>query len=325
MIRFAVVGLGMGRSRARMIAQTVGAELVAVVDLDEDLARAVGEELGCSWTTDLGEALGRADVDVVMVMTPSGLHAEIGVQAAGADKHVIVTKPMDVSTAACDRLIEACDSANVMLAVDYQSRYIDGNYRIAEALHRGWLGSIILGEARFKLFRGSEYFESGTGWRGSWEMDGGGSLANQGAHLLDMLLWFMGDVVSVYAEIAVMKHDIESEDLCLAILNFSSGAKGTLVGTTTFPANAYWSFEVHGTDGGILVDDVLNGQYRVFGDDLEERMMSVENPTHSVIEDVISHLENGTQLRVGAAQGRRTVTLLEAIYTSARNGRPVEL
>ncbi|MDP7632951.1 MAG: Gfo/Idh/MocA family oxidoreductase [Candidatus Latescibacteria bacterium] len=327
MIRFAVVGLGVGRNRARMIVDTDGAELTAVVDLDEELAKTVGDELGCEWTTKLEDVLGRADVDTVVVTTPSGLHADIGVQVADAGKHVIVTKPMDVSTSACDRLIDACDSASVMLAVDYQSRYVDGNCRIAEAISRGWLGDLILGEARFKLFRGAEYFASGSGWRGSWAMDGGGSLANQGAHLLDMLLWYMGDVDSVYAETAVMNHDIETEDLGMAILNFTSGAKGGLVGTTTFPQEAYWSFEVHGTQGGILIDEMLNGKYRVFGSALEERMAGEEegSPVHSIIEDVVSHLENGTELRVDGVEGRRSVALLEAIYCSARDGRSVKM
>lgn len=329
MIRFAIVGLGMGRSRAQMITEAEGAELTAVVDLNEELASTVGEELGCSWSTDLEDVLGRADVDAVMVMTPSGLHADIGVQAAGAGKHVIVTKPMDVSTSACDRLIQACDSGHVMLAVDYQSRYVEGNCRIAEAIGQGWLGDLILGEARFKLFRGAEYFESGTGWRGSWALDGGGSLANQGAHLLDMLLWYMGDVVSVYAETAVMNHDIESEDLGMAILNFANGAKGGLVGTTTFPQNAYWSFEVHGTKGGILVDEMLKGEYRLFGSELESQMSRGEgaekSSVRSVIEDAVSHLENGTQLRVDGTQARRSVALLEAIYSSARNRQPVDV
>jgi len=325
MIRFAIVGLGMGRNRARLIAETEGAELVAVADLNEELARQVSEEMNCAWTTKLEEVLGRGDVNVVMVMTPSGLHAEIGVQVARAGKHVVTTKPMDVSTDACDRLLAACDEAGVMLAVDYQSRYVDDNYRIAEALRRGWLGNLILGEARFKLFRGPEYFKSGTGWRGTWAMDGGGSLANQGAHLMDMLLWYMGDPVRVYAETAVMKHDIETEDLGLAIINFASGAKGTVLGTTTFPDTAYWSFEVHGTDGGIIVDQVLEGKYRVFGDGLEEKLKSLENSTHSIVEDVIAHLDNGTELRVDGREGRRTVALLEAIYASARNGQAIEL
>ena len=112
MTGFAVVGLGMGRNRAKQVVETEGAELRVVVDLNEELARAVGTEMGCDFCTDLNDALGRGDVDVVFVMTPSGLHAKIGLEAIKSGKHVVTTKPMDVSTAACDELIDAADEAD---------------------------------------------------------------------------------------------------------------------------------------------------------------------------------------------------------------------
>ena len=270
MVNFAVVGLGMGSNRARMIKDTDGAELKCVVDFQAGLAKKTGEELGTDSTTNIDDVLGRDDIDCVMVMTPSGTHAEVGMRAAKAGKHVITTKPMDVSTEACDQLVAACDEAGVKLAVDYQSRYVDNNYRVAEALRRGWLGRPILGEVRFKWFRSDDYFEHNGGWRGTWNMDGGGSLANQGAHLLDVISWFMGDFESVYGEMAIMNHDIETEDVGLAIVRFKNGAKGVIVGTTTFPTNVYFSAEVHGTVGGILIEDVLSGNMRVFGEGLEE-------------------------------------------------------
>ncbi len=323
MVNFAVVGLGMGSNRARMIKSTDGAELKCVVDLQANLAKKMGEELGTEWTTDLDDALGRGDIDGVMVMTPSGTHAEIGIRAAKAGKHVITTKPMDVSTEACDRLIAACDEAGVKLAVDYQSRYVDSNYRVAEALKRGWLGEPILGEVRFKWFRSDEYFEHNGGWRGTWKMDGGGSLANQGAHLLDVISWFMGDFESVYGEMGIMNHDIETEDIGLAIVRFKNGARGVIVGTTTFPANVYFSAEVHGTGGGVLIEDVLGGDMRVFGEGLEERLQQINNPIHNIIEDVVCAVEEGGDVRVDGREGRRTVALLEKIYQSARTGKTV--
>ena len=324
MIGFAVVGLGMGRNRARQVAETEGAELHVVVDLNEDLARQVGEEMGCAWCIALEDALGRGDVDVVLVMTPSGLHASIGVEALNAGKHVITTKPMDVSTKACDELIAAADAGGLLLGVDYQSRYVDNNYRVAEALKQGLLGKPILGEVRFKWFRSQEYFEHGGGWRGTWAMDGGGSLANQGSHLIDLLLWFMGVPKTVYGETAIMNHDIETEDIGQAILNFESGAKGGILGTTTFPASPYFSAEVHGSEGGVLLDAVLSGEMRVFGDGLEEKLLAMDNPLTNVVEDVVSALENGTALRVDGREGRRTVALLENIYRSARGGKMVD-
>ena len=324
MTGFAVVGLGMGRNRAKQVLETAGAELRLVVDLNEDLAREVGGEMGCDFCTDLGEALGRADVDVIVVMTPSGLHAKIGVEAIQAGKHVITTKPMDVSTKACDELINAADAAGVLVGVDYQSRYVDNNYRVAEGLKLGMLGKPILGEVRFKWFRSQDYFEHGNGWRGTWAMDGGGSLANQGSHLIDLLLWFMGVPTTVYGETAIMNHDIETEDVGQAIVNFSSGAKGGILGTTTFPASPYFSAEAHGSEGGVLLDAVLSGEMRVFGEGLEEKLQSIENPIANVVEDMVSALQNGTQLRVDGREGRRTVALLENIYRSAREGKKLD-
>ena len=180
MVGFAVVGLGMGRGRAKLITQTEGARLSCVCDLRDELAREVGEELSCDWTSSLDDALARDDVDAVLVMTPSGLHAKIGVQVAHAGKHVITTKPMDVSTAACDELIEAAASTGVLLGIDYQSRYVDTNFRVASALQQGLFGRPLLGEVRFKWFRSDEYFQHGGGWRGTWAMDGGGGTGQPG-------------------------------------------------------------------------------------------------------------------------------------------------
>ncbi len=318
-----MVGLGMGRNRARMIKETAGAELKVVVDLNAALATEVAEELGCDWSSNLDDALGRPDVDVVMIVTPSGTHADLGVKVVEAGKHLIVTKPMDVSVEACDRLIAAGERAGVKIGVDYQSRYVDENVRVASALKDGCLGKPILGEVRFKWFRSADYFAHGGGWRGTWRMDGGGSLANQGAHLVDILLWFMGDPKRVYGETAIMNHDIETEDIGLAIVNFTSGAKGTVMGTTTFPTDAYFSAEVHGTGGAILIDDVLTGKMQIIGDGLEQHLNGYENRLQNVIEDMVEALETDGEMRVNGREGRRTVALLEAIYASARTGETV--
>ncbi len=325
MVGFAVVGLGMGKSRARLIQETKGAELAVVIDTNQALAASAGSQLGVDWAPNLEEALGRSDVDVVMVMTPSGLHADLGCIAAAAGKHVITTKPMDVSTSQCDRLIAAADSAGVKLAVDYQSRYVDTNYRVARALELGYFGMPLLGEVRFKWFRSQEYFDSGDGWRGTWAMDGGGSLANQGSHLIDLLLWFMGEPERLYAETSILAHDIETEDLGMAIINFRSGAKGAVVGTTTFPGhNAYFSAEVHGTEGGVLIEEALDGTCRIIGEGLEEKLNAIENPFENAIADMVYCLERDSTPRIDGREGRRTVALLEDIYRSSREGARVD-
>lgn len=322
-VRFAVVGLGMGRNRSRMVKATKGVELSLVVDMDEERARSVGEELDVPWALSLEDALCRDDIEVVFVLTPSGTHADIGIEIAKSGKHVITTKPMDVSVEACTRLIRACEEAGVHLLVDFQSRYVQGNIAVQRAMAEGWLGKPILGEFRFKWYRSQEYYDDRGGWRGTWSMDGGGSLANQGVHGLDLLTWVMGPVTSVYARTYIANHDIETEDLGLVMLDFTSGARGAITTTTTFPGVAgdgpYYSLEVHGTDGGVLLDDCLAGTGRYFvQEDIRERLQAVPNPVTSIVEDAVNVIRHGAKPAVDGREGRSTVALLEAIYRSAR-------
>jgi len=324
-VSIAVVGLGMGHNRARMVASTPGTRLAMVVDIDEERARRVGEELNVPWVLSVDEALAHEDIECFFVMTPSGTHADVGIQAAKAGRHVITTKPMDVSVAACDRLIEACEKAGVHLLVDFQSRYVDGNVRLQHAVAHGWLGRPLFAEFRFKWWRSQGYYDERGGWRGTWKLDGGGSLANQGVHGLDLLLWVMGDATEVYAETAVLDHRIETEDIGLVILNFADGAKGAVTATTTFPeASPYYSFEVHGTKGGFLLDDLLGGRGRPFlPEGVKAKMEAVPSPVKSIAEDAVRVIRQGERPAIDGREGRRTVALLEAIYRSAREGRRV--
>jgi UDP-N-acetyl-2-amino-2-deoxyglucuronate dehydrogenase len=333
-VKFAVVGLGMGRNRSRMTTETEGAELAMVVDLDEERARAVGEELGVPWALDIEEALSRDDIECIFVMTPSGTHVDVALQAVAANKNVITTKPMDVSTSACDRLIDACDKQGVHLLVDFQSRYVDGNLATQRAVQEGWLGRPMLGEFRFKWYRSQAYYDDRGGWRGTWDMDGGGSLANQGIHGLDLLMWVMGDIKAVYAEIAVLNHDIETEDTGVVIFDFANGSKGAVTSTTTFPCEeeyeagggAYYSFEVHGDKGGIFLHDALGGTGEfMVAEDVKKKIEAVVCPRKNIIDDAVHVIRHGAAPVVDGREGRKSVALLEAIYQSAREGRKVAL
>jgi predicted dehydrogenase len=316
----------MGHNRARLMSQTEGAKLVTVIDIDEERARKVGTELNVPWALTLDEALRvHPEIECVMVMTPSGTHSDVGCQVAESGRHVITTKPMDVSVTACNRLIKTCERRGVHLMVDFQSRYVDDNVRLAHAVQQGWLGKPLLAEFRFKWWRPQEYYDERGGWRGTWKLDGGGSIANQGVHGLDLLLWVMGTPSAVYAESVVMSHEIETEDLSLVIFDFPNGAKGAMTTTTTFPeASPYYSFEVHGTEGGVLFDDALGGTGRYFvKTEVRERMAQIANPLKSVIDDAIRVIRNGAKPAIDGREGRRTVHMLETIYRSAREGRKI--
>lgn len=324
-IGFAVVGLGMGAIRARTIANTNGARLVAVADIREDRAMAVASELSCDATTDYRKLLDRDDIDVVMVMTPSGMHAEVAVDALNAGKHVIVTKPMEVTLERADMMIKAAEANGKLLAVDFEARYYPTMVRIKRAIEEGMFGRLILAEARLKWYRSQEYY-SASGWRGTWKYDGGGSLSNQTIHLIDLLLWLVGDVDEVQAaHIGVYAHEIETEDLGIAMLKFKNGAVGMVVGTTTFPQDAYSGIEIHGTDGGVIAHVFVGDVEKWFFRDATLKPPDVQPRVKNVIEDVVSALLHGTKVAVDGKEGRRSLELLTAIYTSALQNRSVKL
>ncbi|MCS7252977.1 MAG: Gfo/Idh/MocA family oxidoreductase [Armatimonadota bacterium] len=324
-IGFAVVGLGMGAVRARTIASTHGARLVAVADIREDKARAVASELSCDAVTDYRKLLERDDVDVVMVMTPSGMHAEVAVDALNAGKHVIVTKPMEVTLERAEMMIQAAERNNRLLAVDFEARYYPSMVRIKRAIDDGMFGKLILAEARLKWYRSQEYY-SASGWRGTWRYDGGGSLSNQTIHLIDLLLWFISEVEEVQAaHIGIYAHEIETEDLGIAMLKFKSGAVGTIVGTTTFPQDAYSGIEIHGTDGGVIAHVFVGDIERWFFRDATVKPPDVQPRVKNVIEDVVSALLHGTSVAVDGKEGKRSLELLTAIYMSAMQNRSVRL
>ena len=322
-IGFIVVGLGMGRNRARMVAGTEGARLVGVVDINEERAKKVAEELGCEWHTDFRTFLDREDVQVVWVMTPSGMHADIAVPSLEAGKHVIVTKPMEVTLERADAMIQAAERNNRLLLVDFDMRYLKGAWQIRQAIIDGLFGKLILLEGRLKWFRSQEYY-SRSGWRGTWRYDGGGSLANQTIHLIDQLVWLGGDVERVEAaRIGVFAHEIETEDLGIAILKFRNGALGTVLGTTTFPKDTYAVIEIHGDKGGAIMD--VNGQVQWFFKDESVTPPDIEPPFANSAENMIAAIKTGAPLVCDGQEGRKSLKVLTAIYNSATAGESISL
>src|SRR5262249_6222030 len=170
-------------------------------------------------------------MDMVVIGSPSGLHAEQGVAAARQGLHVLVEKPLDTSLDRADELIAECKRAEVKLGVFFQDRVAPGVRKIKEMIEAGRLGKLILVSARLKWYRPPEYYSSSR-WRGTWALDGGGALINQGVHTLDLLLWLLGDVAGVRARSATLLHDIETEDTALALLEFANGTAGILEATT---------------------------------------------------------------------------------------------
>jgi len=200
---------------------------------------------------------------MVVVGTPSGLHAEHARAAARRGLHVLVEKPLDITTERIDALIDECDRARVKLGVIFQDRAAPHLQWLKHLIAQGGLGKPILVSAHVKWYRPPEYY-AGSRWRGTWALDGGGALMNQGIHSVDLLLWLLGDVERVYATTRTALHAIEVEDTAVACLEFAGGAVGSLdVATSAFPGFPR-RVELTGSEGTIVVerDQVVSVQLR---------------------------------------------------------------
>ena len=321
-VTFAVVGLGMGAGRAREITRTPGTRLVAVVDRDHERADRVGDELGCDKLYDVADLAARDDVQVAHILTPSGLHADVAIPLAQAGKHILMTKPLETDLDGCGRVIDACRDAGVTLMMDYQFRYSSQARLLKQALADGSMGKPVFGEATLKWYRAQSYFDDGHGsWHGTWWGDGGGSLMNQTVHLVDLLLWVMGPVRWVQGATSIQAHEIETEDVGMAMIKFASGAVGRILGTTTYPGNDVFRLEVHGDRVGAVLDLQRGGQ-------AEWKFLTDDDPTPpaepgpwpaNAMDDLAQVLRGERALTADGAVGRAAVELIRAVYRSAKN------
>lgn len=318
-VRFGVVGLGFGHGRSLLISKTEGARLVAVCDTDEARCRRTADATGCEWTQDYEALVARDDIDVVQVMVPSGLHAQFGIKAAHAGKHVVTTKPIEVTLEAADRLIDACTKAGVMLAVDLQYRYLPAVATVKNALDHDLLGRPVFGEVILKWHRPQSYYD--VAWRGSTEYDGG-VLMNQTIHDIDVLLWWLGNPKTVTGHTSVNTHNIDAPDLGMAVIEFDNGATGRVLGTTTSPIDQPSLKEVYGDKLGAKV--VGQSLTWLVPDGLSEPDLTYDGPMN-IVEDVVASLREGRQPLVNGAEGRRSLELVDAINRSAAAQAPVVL
>lgn len=343
---FAIVGCGViAPFHAQAISDLPNARLVAVIDLDEERAAQRGAEFGVDHSTDLEAVLRRPDVDAVCVCVPSGRHAEVGVRAALAGKHLVVEKPMDVTLEAAGRLIEACRASGVQLTVISQHRYDPGVRRLRELLDSGRLGRPILGDAVVKWYRTQEYYDSG-GWRGTWALDGGGCLMNQGVHYVDLLQWMMGPVDRVFARFSTAAHQIDVEDVVVAALRFRSGALGSLEASTAVYPGLPERLEVTGTGGTVIVEAGSlrvcelkdeKGETSPYGGKLRPAAppggetgsadpAAISHYGHrEQIREFLAAIATGSEPMLSGEEGRKPLEIVLAVYESARTGREVQL
>lgn len=330
-VKFAIAGCGhIARKHAEALANLEGAKLIAVCDPDVERARAFAEEYQVEYYLDYRELLARADFEVVSICTPSGLHAPMGLEAARAGKHILLEKPMTLTLADADKLINGCREAGVKLGVIHQNRFKPVVRKLKETLEAGSFGRLTHGNATVRWNRGDAYFEKEP-WRGTKAMDGG-ALLNQAIHNIDLLLWMMGPVKSVFAYTATRLRAIETEDVGVAVLKFVNGALGLVeAATTLYPGNLEETLNIFGEKGSVVLGGVTASEARVWQVQDSPPLIpeGIKVPPYQghleTMKDLICAINSGHEPIVDGVEARNTLEVILAIYKSAEEGREITL
>jgi len=330
-IGFAIIGAGMiAEYHAQAIAANSenGARLVAMGHHDPQRFAEIEHRFGVPCQTEQG-LLSNPHVDVLCICTPSGGHARQTIAAAQAGKHVLVEKPMATRLEDADAMIAACDQNQVTLGVAFQSRTKTVFQRIHTAIQSGQLGELTLGLVNLPYYRSQAYYDQAA-WRGTWALDGGGVLMNQGIHQVDLLAWYMGDPVSVTAHALTLGRQIEVEDTLCASLRFDSGALAAISATVTAAPGFPPRLEIYGTRGGVQIEgdslmrwwsqdgepDRPVAQPSSAGAGADPRGISTAGHT-ALVSDFMDALRESRPALVDGTEGRRSLAIVISIYQAA--------
>jgi predicted dehydrogenase len=339
-MKIGILGAGnISDTHARAAREIPGVEVVAVCGSNRERVEALAKRSGATAYTELDRFLDHRPMDVLAIGSPSGVHAEQAIAAIRRGLHVLVEKPLDVTVQRVDAVAEEARRAGVKVGVFFQDRLKPDVLRMKTIIDAGRLGTPVLASGHVKWYRPPEYY-SGSKWRGVRALDGGGALMNQGIHTADLLLHLFGDIVSVSARAATRVHRIEVEDTLVTTLEFASGALGILeAATSVYPGYAR-RLELTGAGGTLILDhdrlaavdlmrpeagDVATPADGSAAQSAASPVVGDATPHRRIFEDFLKAVENGGTPACDAAEGRRSVELVEAIYRSAREERSVTI
>lgn len=301
----AIIGAGNISDTHARAARAAGLQVAAVFGDNQHKARALAERYGAVAADSL-DALFQQPVDIVLIGSPSGCHATQARAAARAGCHVLVEKPLDISTARIDGLLTGVQRAGVTLGVFFQDRLHPDVVGMKDAIDRGEIGTPVLATAEVKWSRSPEYYAKSR-WRGTWALDGGGALMNQGIHSVDLLLYLLGPVAEVSGRVATRVHQIETEDTVVATLVFASGALATIQATTAAASGQPRRVEIIGSRRTLT-----------FAETATTVSVADHVPHQRIIEDFVTAIRENRQPICNGVEGRRSVEVVEAIYARGR-------
>ncbi|MGQ0524124.1 MAG: Gfo/Idh/MocA family protein [Betaproteobacteria bacterium] len=337
-IRFALVGCGRIAQNHIAAMANLGdrVEVSAVCDINPAALREAEEKTRARPYASLTTLLAETDADVVVLATPSGLHAEQAVQIAESGRHVMTEKPMATRWHDGKRMVQACDAAGVRLFVVKQNRHNATLRLLKRAIEKGRFGRIYMVSINVFWMRPQSYYDSAR-WRGTWEFDGG-AFMNQASHYVDLLDWLIGPVESVQAYTGTLSRDIEVEDTGVANVRWRTGTLGSVnVTMLTYPKNLEGSITIIGERGtvrvgGVAVNEIQHWEFEAPDPD-DDEVKSASYQTTSVYgfghpayyANVINVLRGEAEPDTDGREGLKSLEVLVAIYRSARDGQRVSL
>ncbi len=341
LVRYGILGLGIGMAHVAAAATSGKCLLCAVADLDEARRTNFNSEYPDipAYST-LEEMLAAEDLDAVSICLPTGMHADYAIRAMEAGCHVLVEKPIDVTVEKALPVIEAAKKTGKKCGVVFQNRYNFGLDPVYAGLEDGTLGKVHLGTFAVKWYRDDAYYAANGGWRGTWDMDGGGSLMNQSIHTVDLMIQLMGKPKSITSQIRLCQHGIESEDLTVSTLTFESGAVATFTSTTcAYPGicteisltceNGYVALDADKLTLWKLKDSTPEAESEILarysiGNRKAQKLCRGRLFGHKrVVDDFCSAILEDRAPAVTAEEGLLPLRVICAAYESAKSGKTV--
>lgn len=336
-IRVAVVGCGrISKNHFGAIAQHAqDLQLVAVCDTDAGVLADHAQAHGVAGYASLETLLASEQLDLVILCTPSGLHAAQAMAAARAGVQVMTEKPMATRWQDGLQMVRACDEAGVRLFVVKQNRRNRTLQLLKRALDEKRFGRIHMVHLNVFWARPQSYYDQAK-WRGTWEFDGG-AFMNQASHYVDLLDWLIGPVEQVQCMVSTTR-DIEVEDTGVLNVKWRNGALGSMsVTMLTYPKNLEGSITILGEKGsarigGVAVNDI---QLWEFAEprDYDAQIAEANYETASVYgfghplyyHNVVEVLRGRAEPETDGREGLKSLELIIAAYLSARDAKTVSL
>ena len=329
-IKFGIIGCGLiSRVHAAAIAGLPQATLVGVADNNPERAVSFAEQYGVRAYENTTKLLEDPQIDIVCICTPSGFHAEGAQEALRYGKHVVLEKPMALTTESAKAVVELCKQHNRLLTVISQWRFAPSFVYAKQLLEEKKLGNLVMCSLRMKYWRDPTYYTESP-WHGTKKFDGGGALMNQGIHGIDLLQYLIGNATVLKGRAKTMYHNIEVEDTAAALLEFENGALGVIEASTcTYPGfDRRW--EIHGDRGYMIMQEdsirelMIDGAY-VDVPKLESAAISsaadpgkLEYKNHAAqLQNLMDAICGKATLRIGAEDGYWAVKLIEDVYISS--------